>query len=103
VPSRRPHGAMRGASTPWLRGYVCAVGSATQGPRWHAFSRVSSASVAGGTRLRHRAPGVGIPDGAVTGSSRAEGSSDGTPRCTAADMTAQGGRRTHGHSCGTGW
>jgi hypothetical protein len=56
---------------------LCArVGSATQGPRWCAFNRVSSASGAGGTRLRRRAPGVSIPAGAATGGSRAAGNVD---------------------------
>jgi hypothetical protein len=31
------------------------------------------------------------------------GSSDGMPRCTAADATAQGGRWTRGHPGGAGW
>jgi hypothetical protein len=52
------------------------VGSAMQGPRHRAFGHVSSASGVGGARLRHRAPGAGIPTGAATGGSRAAGSVD---------------------------
>jgi hypothetical protein len=39
----------------------------------------------------------------VTGGSRAVANDDGMPRRTAADAMAQGGRRTHGRPCGTGW
>jgi hypothetical protein len=52
------------------------AGIATQGPRRCAFSRISSASRAGGVRLRRRAPGAGIPAGTATGGSRAVGSVD---------------------------
>jgi hypothetical protein len=72
------------------------------GSRRRTFGRVSSASGAGGARLHRRAPGAGIPAGAVTGSSRAVGSGDGTPWCTTADVMAQGSRRTRGHPCDGG-
>jgi hypothetical protein len=67
--SRCPCGATSGASTPCLRGYTGV---------WAVLCRghVSSASGVGGARLRHRAPGAGIPTGAATGGSRAVGSVD---------------------------
>jgi hypothetical protein len=52
------------------RGAHPRMGSAKQGPRWHAFGHVSSASGAGYARLCRRAPG------AATGSNRAAGSID---------------------------
>jgi hypothetical protein len=68
------HAAQRGVPT--HPSYACTTGSATQGPRRCAFYRVSSASGAGDTRLRRRAPGAGIPAGAATGGSRVTGSVD---------------------------
>jgi hypothetical protein len=49
VPAHRTYPAMRARA-----------GSATQGPRGHAFGTVSSASGAGCARLHHRAPGAGV-------------------------------------------
>jgi hypothetical protein len=48
----------------------------------HAFGCVSSGSGAGGARLCHRPPDVGIPAGAAMGGSRAVDSGDGMPRLT---------------------
>jgi hypothetical protein len=69
------HAAQRGASAHCTYPTTCAH-SATQGPRWCAFDRVSSPSGAGYTRLRHRAPGAGILTGVTTGGNRATNSID---------------------------
>jgi hypothetical protein len=74
VSTRRNEGCQHTAPTQ-LR---ARVSSATQGPRQRAFGRVSSASGAGGARLRRRAPGAGIPAGAATGNMRAADSIDAT-------------------------
>jgi hypothetical protein len=52
-----PRGAPGRASAWRLHGYTCGS-RATPGSRRRAFSHVSSASGAGGVRLRHRAPGA---------------------------------------------
>jgi hypothetical protein len=70
VSTRRNEGRQRTLATR-LRGYACAVGSATQGARRRAFGRVCSANRADGARLHHRAPYVGIPAGVAIGGSRA--------------------------------
>jgi hypothetical protein len=62
-----------------------------------AFGHVSSASGVGGVRLRCRAPGAGIPAGAVTGGSSAAGNSDGMPRCTTVNTMTHDSRWTSGH------
>jgi hypothetical protein len=54
------------------------MGSAMQRPRRCTFGCVNLASMAGGARLRRRAPSVGIPAGAVTGGNRTAGSVDAT-------------------------
>jgi hypothetical protein len=94
--SMRPHCTLGRASAPWLCGYARA-GRAMLGARWRAFTHVSSASGAGGARLRRQPPGAGISGGAAMGGNRAVASGNGTPRCTAADPMAQGGRCTRGH------
>jgi hypothetical protein len=44
-----------------------------------------------------RVPGAGIPIGAATGGSRAEGNDIGMPRCTSTDSMAHDGRWIGGH------
>jgi hypothetical protein len=78
--SRCPRSTTRGTSAPCLPGYAwahgqrCAggiqvsmwcneghTGSAVQGPLWHAFDHVSSASGTGCTRHHRRVPGTASP------------------------------------------
>jgi hypothetical protein len=79
------------------------TGRTTPGSRWHTFSHVSSASGAGGVRLRRRAPGTASRLEQRRAIAEQRHSVGGTPRRTAAGVTAQGGRRTRGLPCGVGW
>jgi hypothetical protein len=73
----------------WLR---ARAGRATPASRWRTFSHVSSASGAGGASLRREllARASWLEQRRAAAEQRRSG--DGTPRRTATDAMAQGGR-----------
>jgi hypothetical protein len=69
---------------------------ATHGPRRRSHGRVSTASGAGGARLRRRAVGGGILAGAAMGGSRAAASDNVMLHSMRGDVMAHDGRWTSG-------
>jgi hypothetical protein len=79
------------------------AGRTTPESRWRTFGRVSSASGAGGVRLRRQAPGTASWLEQRRAIAEQQHSGGGTPWRTTAGVMAQGGRRTRGLPCGVGW
>jgi hypothetical protein len=92
--------AHRHASAPWLRGYAHASTGLRRGLDV-ALSATSARPVGQAARGFVVELLAWHPDWSSDG--RQWRSVDGTPRHITANSTAQGGRRTHGPPCGTGW
>jgi hypothetical protein len=92
--------AHRHASAPWLRGYAHASTGLRRGLDV-ALSATSARPVGQAARGFVVELLAWHPDWSSDGRQRR--SVDGMPRHITANSTAQGGRRTHGPPCGTGW